>query len=127
MREIGKFCKIYCHEKQNGWAELIPFIERWLNTTIGGSTAYTPVELMFREPMPDMFGEMLSKSPDQLPVVERLEDKLLRAYAKMKKKSFEKQRKRKLGLSKLEPKLNKVYVTLHWTLHHYPNNPSVYV
>jgi hypothetical protein len=35
-RDIGKFCKIYCHEKPRVWAELIPFIERWLHTTIGG-------------------------------------------------------------------------------------------
>jgi hypothetical protein len=106
MRETGKFCKIYCHEKQRGWAELIPFIDRWLNTTIGGSNGYTPVELMFGDPMSDMFEGILCKSPDEVPADKRLEDKLLRVYAKMKKKAIERQGKGKLGLSKWEPKLH---------------------
>jgi hypothetical protein len=49
MRDNEKYWKIYCRETQKKWPELIPEIESWLNTTISGSTGYTPVELMFND------------------------------------------------------------------------------
>ncbi|GFG36765.1 hypothetical protein Cfor_01973 [Coptotermes formosanus] len=61
--------------------------------------------------MPDVFERTLYKSPDQVPADGRLQDKLLRAYAKMKRKANERQGKGQLGLSKWEPKLhNRVLV-----------------
>jgi hypothetical protein len=47
MREISKFCRIYCHLNHRKWAELIPHIEHWLNNTVTNTTSYTPVELLF--------------------------------------------------------------------------------
>ena len=61
MREIGKYCKIYCHTTQNKWPERIPKIESWLNTTISGSTGFTPVDLMFNDIRPDIFSKILNK------------------------------------------------------------------
>jgi transposase InsO family protein len=38
MREIGKFCKIYCNKSHKIWPELLSEIERWLNGTVSDST-----------------------------------------------------------------------------------------
>ncbi|GFG33330.1 hypothetical protein Cfor_09980, partial [Coptotermes formosanus] len=43
MCEISKFCKIYCHQTHKKWADVVPYTENWLNTTISGSTGYTAV------------------------------------------------------------------------------------
>ena len=48
MREISKFCKIYCSQNYRKWAGLLPKIEEWLNTTVADSTGFTPVELLFQ-------------------------------------------------------------------------------
>jgi len=47
MREISKFCRIYCHLNHRKWAELIPHIANWLNNTVTSVTLYTPAELLF--------------------------------------------------------------------------------
>ena len=31
MRELSKFCRIYCTENHKKWAELLPYIENWIN------------------------------------------------------------------------------------------------
>jgi hypothetical protein len=67
MREIGKYCKIYCHTTQKKWPELFPKIESCLNTTICGSTDFTPVELMFNDIHPDIFSKILNKTKEQQP------------------------------------------------------------
>ena len=61
MQEISKFCRIYCNITQKKWPELITQIEEWLNTSVSGSTGYTPVELMFGQPKPDVFEKILKK------------------------------------------------------------------
>jgi hypothetical protein len=76
MREIGKYCKIYCHTMQKKWPELISKIEFWLNTTISGSTGFTPVELMFNDIHPDIFGKILNKTKEQQPNNKELQDKV---------------------------------------------------
>jgi hypothetical protein len=43
MREIGNYCKIYCHTMHKEWPKLIPKIESLLNITISGSTGFTLV------------------------------------------------------------------------------------
>jgi hypothetical protein len=94
MSEISKFCRIYCNLTQKRWPELVPRIEDWLNTSVSAATGYTPVELMFGQPKPDVFANILKKTPDQKPVEERLEDKLLHAYAKLKLRANERKKKR---------------------------------
>ena len=81
-REIYK----HSHEQYTVWAELIPFIERWLNITMGSLTGYSPVEMMIRELKTDIFEDNFSKYWDQTPQDETLEDKLFRAYVKMIRK-----------------------------------------
>jgi hypothetical protein len=106
MQEISKFFRIYCDVAQKRWPELTPQIEEWLNTAVSGSTGYTPVELMFGKPKPDVFERILRKTPEQKPAEESLENKLLKAYAKMKLKAEERKKKRKSGSAKWDPKLN---------------------
>jgi hypothetical protein len=105
MRELAKFCRIYCEKAQRKWPELISHMEEWMNTTVSGSTDYCAVELMFDETKPDLFRKALNKARDQLPPDERLEGKILHAYAKMKMKAYERKRKRKTGTTRWEPKL----------------------
>jgi len=62
MREISKFCKIYCSQNHRKWAELLPKIEKWLNTTVADSTGFTPVELLLETKKPDLFEKILTKS-----------------------------------------------------------------
>ena len=38
MREIGKFCRIYCNEAHKKWPELLPHIEGWINGALSDST-----------------------------------------------------------------------------------------
>jgi transposase InsO family protein len=80
MREIGKYCKIYCYATQKKWPELILKIESWLNTTISGSTGYTPVELIFDDNCPDLFSKILNKTMELQPSNETLQDKMTLAY-----------------------------------------------
>ena len=76
MRETGKYCKIYCHAKQNKWPEHISKIESWLNTTISGSTGFAPEELMFNDDQSDVFSKILNKAKEQHPNKEEFQDKI---------------------------------------------------
>jgi hypothetical protein len=100
MKEIGKFCRIYCSEAHKRWPELLPHIEEWLNGTLSDSTGYSPVELIFDSPRPDMFGELLKKRSEQKPWVESLQEKVLKAYVRMKEKTAKRNKKGKTGRSK---------------------------
>jgi hypothetical protein len=79
MREIGKYCKIYCHTTQKKWPEIIFKIEFSLNTTVSGSTGFTPVELTF-DSRPDIFSKILNKTKKQQPSKEELQNKITLAY-----------------------------------------------
>jgi len=85
MREIAKSCKIYCHKTQKKWPELIPKIESWLNTTISGSTGFTPVKLIFNNIRPVIFSQILNKTKEQQPNNEERQDKITLAYLTLKK------------------------------------------
>jgi transposase InsO family protein len=87
IREISKFCKIYCSQNHRKWAELLPKIEEWLNTTVADSTGFTPVEMLFQVKKPDLFEKILKKSPENLPEPETIGDKVMKAYARMRKKA----------------------------------------
>jgi hypothetical protein len=47
MRELSKFCWIYCHDNHKKWAELLPHIEGWINNIVASATGYNPSELMY--------------------------------------------------------------------------------
>jgi transposase InsO family protein len=38
MKELSKFCRIYCHQNHKRWADLLSQIEQWLNKTVASST-----------------------------------------------------------------------------------------
>jgi hypothetical protein len=100
MRELGKYFKIYCHETHRKWPELVPFIENWLNSSVSESTGYTPVELLYSNPKPDVFCKILKKNADQLPREDSLSDKILQAYARMKLRADRRNKRRKTGRMK---------------------------
>ncbi|PNF35650.1 hypothetical protein B7P43_G17966 [Cryptotermes secundus] len=106
MRELNKYFKIYCHTTQEKWPEMVPYITKWLNTSVSGTTGYSPIELMFDEPRPDLFREILDKTSEQLPEAETLESKTLKACARMKLRANDKRNKSKTGTTKWRPQLN---------------------
>jgi len=66
MKEIGKFCCIYSNEAHKRWPELLSHIEGWLNGTLSNSTGYSPVELIFDSPRPDLLSNSTGYSPVEL-------------------------------------------------------------
>jgi hypothetical protein len=104
MREIGKFCRIYCHEAHKKWPELLPHIERWLNGTISDSTGYSPIELMCGEDRPDLLKEILKKAPENTSPIETLQNKIVKAYVRMTERAA-KGNKRKTSVTKWDGKL----------------------
>jgi len=50
MREIGKFCCIYCYEAHKTWQALLSHIQDWFNGRLSVSTGYSPSELIFDSP-----------------------------------------------------------------------------
>jgi hypothetical protein len=105
MRELGKYFRIYCQHTQKKWPELLPYIEDWLNTSVSTATGFAPIELLNGEPTPDLFSKLLKKEQDQKPIPVALEDKLLRAYAKMKIRARKRQAKRKIGRTVWQPNI----------------------
>jgi len=106
MREISKFCKIYCSRNHRKWAEQLPKREEWLNTTVAGSTGFTPVELLLEAKKPDLFENILTKSTENLPEPETVGDKFMKAYARMRRKARDRRERRKTGNKTREPKEN---------------------
>lgn len=106
MRGLGTYFKTYCHEAHKKWPELVAYAERWINSTTSAATGYTPVELMFDDPTPDLFRDVLKKTAEHVPGEISLEEKWLRAYARMRLKAAERKRKRKIGNANWEPKVD---------------------
>ena len=61
MRELSKFCRIYCSENHRKWAELLPHVENWMNKSVCSSTGYTPSDLMYGTERPNVFRKMVPK------------------------------------------------------------------
>jgi hypothetical protein len=87
-------------------AELLPKIEEWLNTTVSGSTGFTPLELLFEEKKPDLFERILNKSPENLPEEETITNKVLKALAMMKRKARDRRRRKRAGNQVWDPKVD---------------------
>jgi len=105
MKELPNFCRIYCYQNHKIWAELLPQIEQWLNKTVASATGYASVELIFNAQKPDIFAKFLPELGDS-PEDEELAAKVLKAYTKMKEKASKRDSRRKLGNSRLAPKVN---------------------
>jgi hypothetical protein len=106
MRELSKFFRIYCHNNHKRWAELIPHIEEWLNKTVASSTGYSPVELMFGDKRPGIFEKLLPQLKENMAGTEALEAKLERAFARIRRKAAERDRRGKKGNTNWNPCVN---------------------
>jgi hypothetical protein len=104
MREISKFCKIYCSRNHRKWAELLPKREEWLNTTVADSTGFKLVELLLDAKKPDLFENILTKSMKNLPEPETVRDKFMKAYARIRRKARDRRQRRKTRNKAWEPK-----------------------
>jgi hypothetical protein len=106
MREISKFCRIYCRANHRKWAELIPYIENWLNNTIASATLYTPVELLFGAERNNLFQKWLPKLPKGEMKQEEIEEKIAKAYERMKQRAHDRKTKRKHGNVTWKPRVD---------------------
>jgi hypothetical protein len=106
MRELSKFCRIYCHDNHKKWAELLPHIEKWINNTVASGTGYTPTELMYGVERPNVFDNVMPKVQGQEQEEEDIAAKLEAAYARMKQKAAARKRRHKKGNAIWTPKLN---------------------
>jgi hypothetical protein len=89
MREISKFCRIYCHLNHRKWAELIPYIENWLNNTVASTTLYTPGELLFGTERNYLFQKYLPKLPKGEMKHEEIQEKISKAYERMRQRAHD--------------------------------------
>jgi len=105
MKELSKFCRIYCHQNHKRWADLLPQIEQWLNKTVASSMGYAPVELIFNAKRPDIFAKFLLKLGES-PENEGLAAKVLKAYTRVNEKASKRDSRRKLGNSRWAPRIN---------------------
>jgi hypothetical protein len=94
MRELGKYFRIYCNETHKKWAELIPYVEKWMNSSLSSATGYTPIELMGENNKLKQFDTF--RLPSQIPSKQKedLPTKLLKVYSRMKLKSEKKKRRK---------------------------------
>ena len=76
-----------------------------VNTTVTDSTGFTSVELLFEARKPGLFEKILKKSPENLPEPETIGDKVMKAYARMRKKASERRERRKMGNKTWEPEV----------------------
>jgi hypothetical protein len=53
----------------------------------GELNGFTPIELLFEAKNPDLFEKILTISPENLPEPETVGDKVIKAYARMRKKA----------------------------------------
>ena len=106
MKEISKFCRIYCYQNHKKCAELIPHIEVWLNKTVASTTLYTPIELMFETKRPNLFEGILPELPEGEAEQEDVQDKIAKAYERMKQKINKRKGKRRCGNCNGKPTLH---------------------
>jgi hypothetical protein len=106
IRELSKFCRIYCHDNDKKWAELLPHIEGWINNTVASGTGYTPTELMYGVKRPNILDKLMPKVQELEQEEEDIAAKLEAAYARMRQKAAARERRQKKGNTTWTPKLN---------------------
>jgi hypothetical protein len=106
MRELSKFCRVYCNGNHRKWVELLPHVENWINNSVSSLTGYTASELMYGTERSNIFKKMLPKEswPDQ--EEEESDEKIRRACVKMKKRAIARDKRRKRGNAEWKPELN---------------------
>ena len=88
------------------WAELLPHIVNWMNNSVCSSTGYTPSELMYNTERTNVFRKIVTKEswPDQED--EGTEEKIRRAYMKMKKRAMVRKERHMRRNAEWNPELN---------------------
>ena len=76
-----------------------------MNTTVADSTGFTPVELLEAK-KPDLFEKILTKSSENIPKPETVGYKVMKAYARMRKKARDRREGRKTGNKIWEAKVD---------------------
>ena len=94
MRELSKFCRIYCQDNHKGWAELLPYIQNWINNTVTGCT---PSELMYGSKRTNTFRKLMPKAQLLEQEEEEIAVNLENAYAKMRRRAVAREKRRKRG------------------------------
>ena len=105
MKEISKFCRIYCHSNHRNWAELIPHIEIWLNNAVVCATLYTPDELLFGAERNTLFQKCLPKLQKGEMKHEEVQEKISKAYERIRQRAHDSKNKRKHGNAKWRPRV----------------------
>lgn len=106
MRELSKFCRIYCNENHKKWAEILPYIENWINNTVASATGYTPTELMYGSKRCSVLNKIMPSLPALDREDEGIDKKLEKAYSKMRKRAEARGKRRKRGNVTWAPKVN---------------------
>jgi hypothetical protein len=106
MRELSKFCRIYCHDNHKKWAELLPHIENWINNTVASATEYTPTELMYGSERRNVLSKVMQKLPTLDQEGEGIDEKLEKAYHRMRKRAEAREKRRKRGNASWKPIFN---------------------
>jgi hypothetical protein len=97
MWELSKFCRIYCNENHKKWAEQLPYIESWINNTVASATGYTPSELMYGSERCNVLSKLMSSLQTLDQEGEGIEEKLEKAYYKIRKRAEARGRSRERG------------------------------
>jgi len=106
IRELSKFCRIYCNENHKKWAERLPYIESWINNTVASANGYTPTELMYGSERCNVLSKLMPSLPTLDQEGEGIDEKLEKAYYKMRKRAETREKRRKRGNAAWEPKVN---------------------
>ena len=109
MREISKICRIYFHSNHRKRAELIPHIENWLNNTVASTTLYTPVKLLFGAERNNLFQKCLPNLPKGEMKHKEIQEKIAKAYERMKQRTHERKNKRKHGNITWKPRVEEKF------------------
>jgi hypothetical protein len=77
-----------------------------MNNSVCSSIGYTPSELMYGTERPNVFRKMVPKGSWPEQEEEGMEEKIRKAYMKMKKRAMAREKRRKWGNAEWNPELN---------------------
>jgi hypothetical protein len=103
MREIGKACRIYCHQNHKKWPELVPKIEEWLNDTVSDATGFAPCGLMHGVDRPRLFARLTTHGFDGEVSPLSQQEKEALGFDRIKCQAEERHRKKRNGRRKWNP------------------------
>jgi hypothetical protein len=103
MREIGKACRIYCHQNHRKWPELVPKIEEWLNDTVSDATGFAPCELMYGVERPKLFTGLMTHGFEEEDSQFSRQEKEALVFDRIKRRAEKRHQKKRNGRRKWDP------------------------